>query len=413
MHENERLVSIKYFSMLYFRTSNVSCRKYASSNARRTTMPNEAQEQKNDNQIAMAQESKTPYFGDIFAKEGYSIHLYSSPLKNLPVLNLLLASFDRHTFTSNIWSAINSGELQFELVPKLKEILSCSKEWEYFPLTAEDINPQLQAFLRWLIMTYGGTKVWKEFSEQQMKHVEDLLAIIKRGNIAKSTKGYLTVNDYELQFYVDMLHENMALDCVGGSFQISAEGHPLIVRRNTGVSNFSVGNKSKIRISPTKLLMWLEHTLREWRRAIKKERPEIMMPTHYHRDYHPVDTAPPSSQEEEDPKNHAPGIANDALYKEIEEFSKLIKKLRTPPPKTAIVTTPPIGKKSSLKTTKSIKVTKITTVTKAPEAPEGPEAESPVSPNLPHLFLILDLLIIDRRKNLFPQGTSNLLLAQR
>jgi hypothetical protein len=361
----------------------------------------------------MAQGSKLAYYGDIFERDGYFIRLYSSPLKNLLVLNVLLTSFDRHAFTKNIWSAINSGELYHELIPKFKEVLKCSQEWEYFPLTAEDINPQLQAFLRWLIMTYGGTKVWKEFSEQQMKHVDDLLAIIKRGNIAKSAKGYLTANDYELQFYVDMLHENMALDCVGGSFQINAEGHPLIVRRNTGASNFTIENKPKIRISPTKLLMWLEHTLREWRRAIKKERPELIMPTHHHRDYHPVDTAAASPQEREDPKNHAQGVVNDALYKEIEEFFTLIKRLRTPPPKTVIVTTPPIGKKSALKNTKGTGATKVPKLTKATKAPKSPPAESPVSPRINQVPWLIDLLTLYRLKNPSLQNISNLLLVQR
>jgi hypothetical protein len=262
-------------------------------------------------------------------------------------------------------------------------------------------------------MTYGGTKVWKEFSEQQMKHVDDLLAIIKRGNIAKSAKGYLTSNDYELQFYVDMLHENMALDCVGGSFQINAEGHPLIVRRNTGASNFTIKNKLKIRISPTKLLMWLEHTLREWRRAIKKERPELIMPTHHQRDYHPVDTAAPGPQEQEAPRYHAAGVANDTLHKEIEEFSTLIKKLRTPPPKTVIVTTLPIGKKSALKNAKVTKTTRATKVTKATKAPKSPLAESSVSPRINQVLWLIDLLILDRLKILIPRDISSSLLAQR
>jgi hypothetical protein len=347
----------------------------------RPSLPKQAHTQ-NANEPTMAQESKRAYFGDIFERDGYFIRLYSSPLKNLPVLNVLLTSFDRHAFSANIWSAIKSGELHRELVPKFKEVLKCSEEWEYFPLTAEDINPQLQAFLRWLIMTYGGTRVWKEFSEQQMKHVDDMLAIIKKGNIGKSAKGYLTVNDYELQFYVDLLHENMALDCVGGSFQITAEGHPSIVRRNKGASNFTIENKSKFRVSPTKLLMWLEHTLREWRRAIKKERPELTMPTPHHRDYHPVDTAIPSPQEQEDPKNQTLGVANDTLHKEIEEFSKLIKRLRTPPPTTVVITKPPIGKKSALKNAKITKVTKTTKATKATKAPESPTTEPPVSPRL-------------------------------
>jgi hypothetical protein len=230
--------------------------------------------------------------------------LYTNPERNLQTLNALLKAVDQKLLSANLWGAINTCEIHHDFIPKIKEVLDCSREWEYFPLMVEDINPPLQAFLRWLLLKFGGSKLWTEFSEHEITKVNSLLGAIKRGEIKTSTARALTNTERELQFFSDLVNENLALDCFGEQFECDGTGKPGIVRSNTGFSNFTIANKQNIRINPTKLLMWVDHTLREWRKAVKRDRPEMAFLAPHRKYYSTGQTRTSVQQKQEYHENH-------------------------------------------------------------------------------------------------------------
>ena len=301
-----------------------------------TMAKHEAGKEKEKQEITQQPLDKTVehyYYGEIFARDKFFILLYTNPNRNLQTLNHLLHGVDRKQLCSNMWGAISTGEIHHDLIPKIKELLHWSREWEYFPLTVGDINPPLQAFLRWLLMTFGGSKLWTEFSEKQITFINDLLQAIRKGEIKTWTPRYLKSREGELQYLSDLINENMALDCFAERFECDASGNPGIVRNDTGFSNFTTANKPNISTSPTKLVMWVEHTFRQWRKAVKNYRPEMSLPA-AHREYYAMGQTGPSTQlkqEQQCSRNDKSGLVDEKLHEEIKTFTKLIKKLRTPP----------------------------------------------------------------------------------
>lgn len=214
-------------------------------------------------------------YGEIFAREEHFICLYTSPDRNISVLNSLLRSVNCNLFAQNVWWAIKNGEIHRDLIPEIQQVLECSREWEYLPLLHEDINITLQAFLRWLLMTYGGPQLWADFSNAEYDRLENLLKKIQDGELIKRAEPrFLNNTDHALQFFSDMLNENMTLDCFAGLFDCDEKNRICIVRSQTGISNFAKNHKENIRISPTKLLMWVDHTLRMWRKAVEVHQPD-------------------------------------------------------------------------------------------------------------------------------------------
>lgn len=296
----------------------------------------EKEEEKDKQEITQQPLNKTVqhyYYGEIIAREKFFILLYTSPERNLQTLNHLLDTVDRKQLCSNMWGAIATGEIHHDLIPKIEEVLQCSREWEYFPLTFEDIDPPLQAFLRWLLMTFGGSKLWTEFSKKQITFINDLLEAVQKGEVKTSMPRYLKTRENELQYLSDLLNENMALDCFAERFECDATGKPGVVRNDTGFSNFTTANKPNISTSQTKLLMWVDHTLRQWRKAVKHHRPEMALSAP-HREYYAMGQTGPSTllkEEQQCSRNHESGPVDEKVHEEIKAFSKLIKKLRTPP----------------------------------------------------------------------------------
>lgn len=260
------------------------------------------------------------HHGEILDRENYSIRSYTDPVRNLQFLNDLLRKVDSKLLCSNLRRAIQTREI-CEVIPKLRELFKCSRKWHFFPLTLEDIEPTLQSFFRWLILTYGGTSLWNNFAKEQNKYLQDRLDDIKTLRMKKKWPLFLTRTEHELQFCIDLLHENMALDCVGGSFHLAEDGHPVIDRRSTGYSNFTKENHSHIQMSPTKLLFWLDHTLRAWREAVHKIRPDLVLPPP-HRHYHPVDSSSSGA--------HVLHTADKHFLVGLEEFARLLKNLTAP-----------------------------------------------------------------------------------
>jgi len=309
-------------------------------------------EKKGNIQQPQSNKAWSGHYGEIFARERFFIRLYTKPERNLEALNNLLKDVNHKQLSSNIWGAVSTGEIHHDLIPEIKAVLNCSQEWEYFPLTVEDIDPSLQAFLRWLLLTYGGSEIWIDFSERQITFVNRLLEAIKRGDIKTSMPRSLQNTEGELQYLQDLLNENLALDCFGERFQYDNTGQPEVVRNDTGFSNFTIANKPNIRISPTKLIMWVNHTLRQWRKAVRRDRPELayLAP---HRKYYSMDQTEPSAhQKQENHASHGHHVADEKLHEEIKAFSELIKRLRTPPTAAKYAPVAPMIKKSALKTPK-------------------------------------------------------------
>ncbi|KAG9228640.1 hypothetical protein BJ875DRAFT_476975 [Amylocarpus encephaloides] len=145
----------------------------------------------------------------------------TEPKKSIGLINWISSKLDISTLQSNLTNALLDGTVSPTILHALTALFQTLNDISSSPLNVEHFQGREGdiSVLRWLLLTFGGDKLWLDFTAMVDNHVIKRVSDVVSKNNASTAKHLV---DW-LDFYWNMLEEHAYLSRIGGPLQMNED----------------------------------------------------------------------------------------------------------------------------------------------------------------------------------------------